>query len=216
MLNHSYVHAVTEAGGIPLLLAIGVQEDVKQLTEQLDGLLLSGGFDIDPWKYKEEPHKELGEISPGRDTYELKLAEAFLQANKPVLGICRGHQVLNVVQGGTMYQDIHAQHDRPIQQHVQQSRRDHVSHTVHLTQGSRLAEIMGSPSIRVNSFHHQAVKELGDSLVVSGTANDGIIEAVESEKHPFVIGVQWHPENCVSTGDVYSRKLFKAFVHACR
>ena len=214
-LNHTYVQSVTEAGGIPLLLATGIKNDVGTLVERLDGLLLSGGFDINPLFYGEEPHRELGEVSPGRDDNELELARAFLQADKPILGICRGHQVLNVAQGGTMYQDIHAQIDEVVLQHVQKARRDHLSHSVKLVEGSEIATIFGTSSILVNSFHHQAVKDVGDSLTVCGTSSDGVIEAIVSEKHKFVIGVQWHPENTACAGDVPSKKLFEAMVKAC-
>ncbi|MBD7909040.1 gamma-glutamyl-gamma-aminobutyrate hydrolase family protein [Sporosarcina gallistercoris] len=215
LLNHSYVQSVTEAGGIPLLLAMGLKNDVGSLVERLDGLLLSGGFDINPLFYDEEPIKELGEISPGRDDNEMELVRAFLQADKPVLGICRGHQVLNVAQGGTMYQDIHALMDGDILQHVQNARRDHLSHRVELVENSKISTIFGTTNILVNSFHHQAVKDVSDGFTVGGTASDGVIEAIESEKHKFVIGVQWHPENTACAGDVPSNRLFNAFVEAC-
>lgn len=214
MLSHAYVQAVIEAGGIPLLLAMGVRNEVSLLTKKLDGLLLSGGYDINPLKYGEEPHKELGEVSPGRDDHEFELVQEFLRVDKPILGICRGHQVLNVIQGGTMYQDIHTEHDTAILQHIQRSRRDHTSHNVHLVKDSKLSKIMDSNSILVNSLHHQAVKEVGSSLIVTGTASDGIIEAIESEEHSFVIGVQWHPETTACAGDVYSKKIFEAFINA--
>ncbi|WP_025785940.1 gamma-glutamyl-gamma-aminobutyrate hydrolase family protein [Sporosarcina sp. D27] len=215
MLNHSYVQSITEAGGIPLLLATGMKNNVGKLVERLDGLLLSGGFDINPLFYGEEPIKDLGEISPGRDDNEMELVRAFLQADKPVLGICRGHQVLNVAQGGTLYQDIHAQIEGDVLQHVQKARREHLSHRVKLVDDTKLSNIFETSSILVNSFHHQAVKEVGDSFIVCGTSSDGVIEAIMSERHKFVIGVQWHPENTACAGDGPSKKLFEAFVKAC-
>ncbi|MDW0110741.1 gamma-glutamyl-gamma-aminobutyrate hydrolase family protein [Sporosarcina aquimarina] len=216
MLNHSYVQSVTEAGGVPLLLALGFKNDVDVLVERLDGLLLSGGFDINPLFYGEEPINELGEIFPGRDVNELELVRAFLKADKPVFGICRGHQVLNVAQGGTMYQDIYAQFDRNVLQHAQVARRDHLSHRVQLGKGSKLAAILGSSDILVNSFHHQAVKAIGDHVAVCGTSSDGVIEAIMSEVHTFALGVQWHPEDTACAGDPPSKNLFAAFVDACR
>ncbi|WP_432354473.1 gamma-glutamyl-gamma-aminobutyrate hydrolase family protein [Sporosarcina sp. A2] len=215
MLNSSYVQSITEAGGIPLLLAMGMKNDVSVLVDRLDGLVLSGGFDINPLFYGEEPIQELGEIYPGRDDNEMELVRAFLQADKPVLGICRGHQVLNVVQGGTMYQDIHTQIEGNVLQHIQRARRDHLSHRVQILDDSKLSKIYGTSSILVNSYHHQAVKEVGDSLKVCGTSSDGIVEAIVSEKHNFVVGVQWHPEDTACSGDAPSKKLFAAFVEAC-
>ncbi len=216
MLNNAYVQSILDAGGTPVLLPLGEEADTGSLAEKLDGLLLSGGFDVDPHFYGEEPHQNLGEISPGRDPYELSLVRSFLQADKPVLGICRGHQVLNVAQGGTLYQDIYDQIDGTVLQHAQRARREHLSHKVSFTKGSMLADIFGSETIRVNSFHHQGVKAPGDTLEVTGTAEDGVIEAIESKEHMFVIGVQWHPENSACAGDDYSKKLFQAFVGACR
>ncbi len=216
ILNHSYVQSVTEAGGVPLLLAMGIKSDVDMLVDRLDGLLLSGGFDINPLFYEEEPINELGEISSGRDANELELVRAFLQADKPVLGICRGHQVFNVAQGGTMYQDIYAQIEGNVLQHAQLARRDHLSHRVQLEEGSKLAAILGSSDILVNSFHHQAVKDAGDEIAVCGTSSDGVIEAIVSESHTFALGVQWHPENTACAGDPPSKNLFAAFVDACR
>ncbi len=215
MLNHSYVQAITDAGGVPLLLAMGLENEVELLADRLDGLLLSGGFDINPFSYGEEPHNKLGEISPGRDDNELKLVRAFLVADKPVLGICRGHQILNVAQGGSMYQDIYSQQEGEILQHIQNARRDHLSQRVKLSDDSKLAEILGSSSVLVNSFHHQAVKDVGASLVVCGVTSDHIIEAIESVTHKFVIGVQWHPEHTACSGDMPSKKIFNAFVKAC-
>ncbi|WP_338066439.1 gamma-glutamyl-gamma-aminobutyrate hydrolase family protein [Sporosarcina koreensis] len=215
MLNHAYVQSITEAGGVPVLLAMGMKTEPELLAERLDGLLLSGGFDVDPLCYGEEPHGMLGDISPGRDAQELELARKFLETDKPVLGICRGHQVLNVVQGGTLYQDIYSQRDRVPLQHAQKATREHLSHKVTVTPDSRLAQIFGAQTILVNSFHHQSVKEVGESLAVTGTASDGIIEAIESKIHAFAVGVQWHPENTACAGDIYSKRLFKAFVSAC-
>ncbi|GKV69334.1 gamma-glutamyl-gamma-aminobutyrate hydrolase [Sporosarcina sp. NCCP-2716] len=215
MLNNAYIQSILDAGGTPVLLPLGEETDTGSVADRLDGLLLSGGFDVDPHFYGEEPHKDLGEISPGRDTYELSLLQAFLQMDKPVLGICRGHQVLNVAQGGTLYQDIYDQIDGPVQQHAQRARREHLSHKVSVAEGSRLADIFGTDTIQVNSFHHQGVKSPGDSLEVTGTADDGVIEAIESKDHTFVIGVQWHPENTACAGDIHSKKLFSAFVGAC-
>ena len=189
-----YVQAVIRAGGLPLIIPVGIEADVEQLVGMLDGLLLSGGNDINPMLFNEEPHADLGEVSPSRDSIELELARQMLKTDKPILGICRGLQVLNVAVGGTLYQDLHKQNEGPILQHLQKAPNTHPSHFVQLEKGSLLESIAGSERIQVNSFHHQSLKDVPAVFKVTGVASDGIIEAVESTDEHFVLGVQWHPE----------------------
>lgn len=210
------VRSITKAGGTPVVLPIVDDRDVMaRFVDVIDGLVLSGGMDVDPTLYGEEPHPKLGKVSPERDFFEINIARAVLDKGKPLLGICRGCQVLNVSLGGTLFQDIHAQSSQPLLQHVQQAPRYHGSHFAEISNDSKLKAVVGQERIRVNSFHHQAVKEVGRGLVVSAVASDGVVEAVESTEHPFVIGVQWHPEHMALHDDEPSNSLFRAFVSAC-
>lgn len=170
---------------------------------------------MNPILFNEEPLPQLGNVSPERDSAELELVRHMLSADKPILGICRGHQVLNVAFGGTLYQDITSQCTSPVLQHVQKAKRDHQSHAVHIEKGTILASIAISGKIMVNSFHHQALKDIPAPLIVSGKASDGIVEAVESTAHHFVVGVQWHPEALMQNEDQVSMRLFEAYMKAC-
>jgi putative glutamine amidotransferase len=210
-----YSDAVIRAGGVPVLIPYTTRDDVIALiSEELDGLLLSGGGDIDPTLFDEEPHPGLGEIIPDRDEMEIALIEQFVSQNKPIFGICRGCQVLNIALGGDMYQDLLAQKASVIQ-HAQKARRSHASHTIQIHEQSLLYSILGKTSVKVNSFHHQAVRMVAPGLKVSAKAADGVVEAIESETQEFVLGVQWHPECMAHTADD-AQKLFDAFVDACR
>ena len=211
-----YVDAVLEAGGLPLPLALhDVTRHDGVVAEQLshcDGLLLTGGVDISPATYGEQPHPQLNATTPDRDAHELALLDAARRLGIPVLAICRGIQLVNVAYGGTLYQDLPAQVPGAIQ-HSQRSARHLPSHTVTVTAPSRLYELVGG-TIEVTSFHHQAVKDLGADLEVVATAVDGIVEAVEASDHPWLVAVQWHPEMSHGT-DEPSQKIFEAFVARC-
>ena len=215
VLNNNNVQAVIRAGGLPVILPIGIDEDVKQLSTMLDGLLLTGGGDIDPMLFGEEPHKHLGDVSPSRDSIEMALVQEMLKLNKPILGVCRGLQIINIELGGNMYQDIYAQRDVPLLQHTQKAHRHHQSHFVQVKEGSLLESITKSEQIKVNSYHHQAVKDVPLPLIISGVSSDGIIEAIESTKHSFVLGVQWHPEALAENMDTVSLHIFEKFLEKC-
>jgi putative glutamine amidotransferase len=215
VLKNTYVQAVIRAGGLPMIIPVGIEEDVDQLVAMLDGLLLSGGNDINPMLFNEEPHEYLGEVSPSRDSSELELASRMLKTGKPILGICRGLQVLNVAVGGTLYQDLHKQNDGPILQHLQKAPNTHSSHYVQVEKGSLLESMAGSERIQVNSYHHQSLKDVPPVFKVTGVASDGIIEAIESTDKQFVFGVQWHPESLSVTGDTVSLRIFERFISAC-
>ncbi|MEK5037677.1 gamma-glutamyl-gamma-aminobutyrate hydrolase family protein [Sporosarcina sp. FSL K6-3457] len=214
-LNNDNMQAIIRAGGVPLIIPIGNGENIAQIVGLLDGLLLTGGNDINPILFNEEPHTHLGEVSPSRDLFELELARQMLAADKPIMGICRGLQLLNVAVGGTLYQDLHQQNEGPMLQHLQKSPTTYPSHFVQLAKGSLLAEIAGSERIQVNSFHHQALKDVPSVFKVSASASDGIIEAVESVDKKFVLGVQWHPELLATKGDAVSLRIFDRFIGAC-
>lgn len=212
VLNHNNVQAVLRAGGLPVILPIGIEQDAQQLSTMLDGLLLTGGGDIDPMLFGEEPHKHLGDVSPSRDLIEMTLVQEMLKKNKPILGVCRGLQIINIALGGNMYQDIYSQRDVPLLQHTQKAHRFHQSHFVQVKVGSLLESITKSEQVKVNSYHHQAVKDVPLPLIVSGVASDGIIEAIESTEHAFVLGVQWHPEALADNKETASLRLFEKFL----
>lgn len=214
-LHDAYIQAIIHAGGVPLLVPAGVGQDVKRIEESLDGLVLSGGDDVDPYLFDEEPHPQLGNVTPERDEMEMAMARQFLNADKPILGICRGMQLLNIVCGGTIYQDLTAQHAGPLMQHKQRALKSHASHAVTLTKDSVLHQIAARNEIRVNSFHHQAVCDVASPFVIAGQSKDGVIEAMESAKHRFVLGVQWHPEELYASGDPFSRRIFEVFIKKC-
>jgi putative glutamine amidotransferase len=214
-LRRDYHNAVLQAGGIPLLLPyLNNEQEMEQLVDQLDGLILSGGVDVDPAWYGEEPHSKLGEVVPERDEVELKYCRLFLKANRPIFAICRGCQVLNVATGGSLYQDLSSQLEYALQ-HSQQAPRFHPSHSIQIKEGTLLAKISGKLEQRVNSFHHQAIKEVKAPFAVVATSSDGVVEAIESTVHSFVLGVQWHPEG-MAEKDSFAQALFSAFVEQCR
>lgn len=216
MVNENNVRAIHQAGGIPLLLPyITGDNDIDQMVQQIDGLYLPGGYDIDPTLFGEEPHPKLGTIIPKRDKFEFSLIEKVLEKGKPILGVCRGSQILNIVVGGDMYQDIYGQIHTPLFQHSQRSPLQHGSHFVNVLEDSLLAKLVGVTELRVNSFHHQANRKIPSNFLASGVANDGIIEAIESKEHPFVLGVQWHPESMLQVNDEASEKIYKGFITAC-
>lgn len=214
-LNSEYVRAVIRAGGLPMIIPVGIEKDVDQLIGILDGLLLSGGTDINPMLFNEEPHAYLGEVSPSRDSIELELVRQMLKTGKPILGICRGLQILNVAVGGSVYQDLHKQNEGPILQHLQKAPNTHPSHYVEVEKGSLLESLAGGERIQVNSYHHQSLKVVPPVFKVTGMANDGIIEAIESTNQQFILGVQWHPELLSVKGDAVSLRIFEEFIGAC-
>lgn len=214
-LDPVYGQAILQAGGLPLIVPIVDEEDIPLLCERLDGLIVTGGGDINPTLYGEEPHVRLGAVYPGSDQYEKELILNFLELDKPFIGMCRGMQMLNISLGGTNYQDLEAQFEGPLHQHKQLAMRTHRTHSVTLQDDSRLLKIMDEKTFNVNSFHHQGVKKVSDKLKVAGRAADGLVEALESENHQFVMGIQWHPEEFALQGDEASKKLFDRFVKEC-
>jgi gamma-glutamyl-gamma-aminobutyrate hydrolase PuuD len=210
-----YCSAVEAAGGLPIILPL--TQDVAVLEAMfglLNGLLLPGGLDVDPVHYGEEPSRRLEDVDPLRDITELYLARRALAEDLPVFGVCRGEQLLNVAAGGSLYQDIHTQVGPGTLKHFQETAEERPSHTVDVEPGTILSEIAGATSLRVNSYHHQAVKALAPGFRVSATAKDGVIEAIESTVHSYVLGVQWHPELAHRVGD-FNLTLFRRFVQEC-
>jgi putative glutamine amidotransferase len=191
----NYLHVLQRAGVVPSLVSPAHDADaVETLVRAARGIVLSGGEDVDPSHYGEEPIPELGEVNPARDAMEFRALDVALSLDLPVLGICRGMQLMNVHFGGTLYQDLPAQ--RPgVASHLQVAPWGHHHHHVRCTPGTRLQRILGEcDPFEINSFHHQAVKELGTGLRCTAQAEDGLIEAIEAEEYGWVVGVQWHPE----------------------
>jgi putative glutamine amidotransferase len=206
-LREAYVVSVREAGGVPLILT--ALDDAMLVDEYLDicdAFIFSGGGDIDPFYWGEVPATGLSEINPLRDSFELMLARRLLLQNIPVLGICRGCQLLSVASGGKLDQDLATG-----MSHEQNAPRHYPFHDILVYKETLLARILDSHEARVNSFHHQAVKEAGVGMRVSARAPDGTIEAIESIDKNFWLGVQWHPE---FLRDEYSRRLFRALIEA--
>jgi putative glutamine amidotransferase len=223
-LNEPYLTGVRDAGGVPVVLTPAHQgESLRALYEWLDGLLLTGGEDVEPARYGETVRDASVESVPERDVLEFRLLEWALADGLPVLAICRGIQVLNVALGGTLYQDLATESDRPATIAHNQGALDppvprvEPSHAVTLPPGSLLAGLVGDGERAVNSMHHQGIRALAPPLHPVGFAPDGLIEAVEA-KDPgpsgFLVGVQWHPEELAAGGDLASRRLFEAFVTA--
>ena len=212
----AYPDAIRQAGGIPLLIPATTDEAVLEAClNVVDGVLFSGGDDVDPGCYGENQVWQCGDICPLRDEYELTLARLAIKRKLPVLGICRGIQLLNVALGGTLYQDLSSQMPGCLG-HRQHQVSTYASHPAALTPGSRLHGIYGAEEIRVNSHHHQAVKALGQGLTATAVAPDGVIEGVELADYPFLVGVQWHPEKLVQRPENAAHKrLFEVFVQAC-
>lgn len=214
-LNVAHSEVIERLGGIPFILPyIKRERDFQKIANYIDALYVTGGEDINPHYFNEEPHPALGQINPQRDLFERNLIRSILAMNKPILGICRGCQMLNVALGGSMYQDLAQQKLTHLIQHKQRRPMHYVSHFITLDEQSLLYRIIGKRTIKVNSFHHQANRILGEHILVSATSSDGVIEAIESKKHPFVIGVQWHPEQLIKLKDQPSVKLYSAFIRA--
>lgn len=208
-----YSRAILHSGGAPVLLPIAQDRStLETILKRLDGLVLSGGPDINPRYYKEQPLKGLGEIDDELDQMELAVARAAYGLDLPILAVCRGIQTLNVCMGGNLYQDITIQVEGGIN-HSPKAAKSVTTHTVTITAGTRLADIFRKKIIWVNGKHHQAVKDPAPGFVVSATAADGVVEAVEDLSKPFVVGVQWHPEG-MWKNDLNAKRLFKIFVEA--
>ncbi len=211
-----YLSSVERAGGRARVLEIS--ESPRRLLGEIDGLLLTGGGDIDPVFYGDERHPTVEDAEPGRDEFEIDLARRAMAADLPLLAICRGAQVLNVAAGGTLVQDIPSAVQSTLS-HSLVEPKSAEAHAVHVTPGSRLEKALGisvdrAHTCRVNSRHHQSVGRVGSGLVASAKAPDGVVEAIEKQDAGFCVGVQWHPENFWRTGEF--SPLFETFVSAAR
>lgn len=216
-VNQQYVDAVTAAGGAPLLIPIGLDEEsLNRIYCLLDAVLLPGGDDVSPLLYGEHPHPAVGAVSEARDLLELSITTRALADGMPVLGICRGVQLLAVAAGGTLWQDVPSQYETALAHDVREHGRDHLSHEIQVLEGSRLEAAIDSKRATVNSFHHQAVRRVPAGFQVTARAGDGIIEAIEADGDRFAVGVQCHPEGMWRTTAPEFAGLFEAFIHAAR
>lgn len=222
----NYLNSIRIAGGIPVLLPLHIQkDDLEYLVSKLDGVLFTGGPDIDPFMFGEETMEHGGIVLPERDQLEEHLFHLAFSYNKPILGICRGIQVINVFLGGTLYQDLNQFKPTfgidmdnmglsyPLQ-HYQKSENHVLSHSVIVNKNSRLYEITGKDEFRVNSFHHQGIKEVAPNLMVSAVSKDSLVEALELKNYNYLLGVQWHPEH-LTTIDDSAYRIFKSLIDAC-
>jgi putative glutamine amidotransferase len=213
MLMQSYINAILQAGGVPVLIPSLIAEDGWDvLYARLDGILFSGGGDIALERFAGDPHPRIDDVDPARDAVELKMIRVAASDGKPFLGICRGCQVMNVALGGTLYTHLPDQLPNALDHSYPGNMRTVLVHEVKTEEGTYIAEILGEPIVKVNSLHHQGIKDLAPSLRVAGHAPDGLIEAIELPDHPFGLAVQWHPEWL--TDQQSTRNLFRKFVEA--
>ena len=217
VMNQRYYHAVTSAGAAPVLIPLlDHQDTLRVVYDRVDGVMIPGGVDIDPSMFGEPPHERLGRVDPARDRVEIQLVKWAIEEGKPVLGLCRGLQVINVALGGTLYQDLDAEFPNAIKHDYYPTfgfARNHIAHDVTVARGSRLRHALVSDRVPVNSMHHQGIKALAPGLTPVATAPDGLIEAAESPNGSFVVGVQWHPE-AFDASDPHTAPLFRHFVDA--
>ncbi len=217
VMNQRYYHAVASAGGAPVLVPLlDDLETLRAIYERTDGILIPGGVDVDPEAFGEKPHERLGRIDPARDRVEIQLVKWAVEDDKPLLGLCRGLQVINVALGGTLYQDLEAEYPNAIKHDYFPTygySRDHLAHDVAVEAGSRMRHALVDAAVPVNSMHHQGIKALASRLSPSAVAPDGLIEAAESTSESYIVGVQWHPE-VFELSDRSSGVLFRDFVQA--
>lgn len=212
--NATYIKRIKESGGLPFIIPSNIDlEDCKQIIQQIDGLLIPGGGDIVPELFGEETHPLVVSARRADDLFEIKLVELAKEYSKPIIGICRGAQIINVAFGGTLYQDIPSQYKNEICHRQSEYNRDEPIHKVYLEENSYIMKILGKSTIGVNSFHHQSVKDIGEGLNVAGRAADGVIEAIESE-NGMIIGLQWHPERLTTKYEEF-KDLFVYFIKKC-
>jgi putative glutamine amidotransferase len=213
-IDRAYANAVLAAGGVPVVAPYTTNEEViAAYLDDVQAVVLTGGaFDVDPALFGEQPHESLGTLKPDRTAFERAIYEGAVARGLPLLGVCGGMQLMCVLRGGTLWQDIGSQTDSAVP-HEQDEPKDEAGHDVDVAAGTKLADICGAGALGVNSTHHQAVRALGDGLVASATAADGIVEAFEDPALPFYVAVQWHPE---AMPDPRQQAIYRALVHAAQ
>jgi len=214
-VGQAYITSIQKAGGIPMMIPVGVAiQSLDSLLSRLDGVMFTGGSDINPQRFTAQMHPRVYGVSTERDALEFALIEKIMAGDKPMLAICRGIQVLNVACGGELYLDIQDQMPNALKHDwFPGFPRDKLAHTVSLTPGSQLNEIFGVDEIQVNSLHHQGISQIGKGLSATAYAPDGLVEGLEVIGMAFALGVQWHPESLPD--DPGQQRLFQAFIEAC-
>ena len=212
-VSEAYIRAVHAAGGLPLLIPSGLSaEELQVLSARVDGILFTGGGDIDPVYFNGMPHARVYNIIPERDETEIGLVRLAAEVNLPFMGICRGIQVINVALGGTLYTDIADQLPGALKHDF--TEKVYLAHSIQVKPGTRLSAILGATRIQATSLHHQGVGQVAERLAPVAWAPDGLVEAVELADHPFGLAVQWHPEWLQDMKEM--RNLFKAFIESAR
>jgi putative glutamine amidotransferase len=220
VMSQRYIQTLVQAGAIPWMIPLVDTATLRGVFDAVDGLFLPGGADIDPASYGRGPHPLCDRTDPERDRVELAMARWAIAEGKPVLGVCRGMQLINVAAGGTLYQDLAEQMPGAIKHDYfpfmgRGFARDFFAHSVQVAPGTRLARLVGAGALKVNSMHHQGVKTLGRGLRPTAVSPDGLVEAVELDGDAYALAVQWHPE-ALTDADDRSRALFEDFVEAAR
>lgn len=212
-LQHTYTRAILQAGGLPILIpSMLMEEDFLDLYSRVSGILFTGGGDVSLEYFNGSAHPRIGEVDQARDLTEISLMRAAVKDGKPILGICRGAQVMNVAFGGTLYTHIYDQLKGALDHDYPGDLRRVLVHPVRVDESTRSAEIFGETLLNVNSLHHQGLKDIAPGLLATGYAPDGLVEVVEIPDHPYAVSVQWHPEWL--TDQIPMQKLFKSFVDA--
>ena len=213
-VSKDFIDAVIDSGGVPVLIPIiNSEEDMLKIIDTLDGIILSGGFDVNPIYYGEEPTKYVGFTYTPRDLCELFIVKAAIEKDMPILGISRGQQVITVAFGGQLYQDI-SENEAAYINHVQRAGITDIGHYINITPGTKLNKIFDTDRMLVNSFHHQAVKTVPKNFIISAYSADGIIEAIEHVSKP-IMAVQWHPEIMIKKHPIML-KIFEEFINNCK
>jgi putative glutamine amidotransferase len=214
-VHHDYQKSVAVNGGLPVILPFVEEDLAREMADLCDAVILSGGEDVDPSLFGEDPHQNIGDTIILRDKVEIQIIKRAMETNKPILAICRGIQILNVALGGTLIQDIPSQIKDSIK-HTQSVNRNLDTHFISIDEKSKLANIIGETKTRVNSLHHQAIDGLAAGLEIVATSSDGVIEAVEHKSYPnFLLGIQWHPESMASTNDKMNQ-IFREFIKSVK
>lgn len=213
-IENTYIRAVEASGGMALLLPYTANpESIEMFVSLCDGFIFAGGADIEPARYGEEKHPLCGETTPYRDEVEFLAFEKIMETEKPIMGICRGSQLINVALGGTLYQDIPSEIKTDLT-HKQEHPHSEPAHEANVVSGSLLHSLIGKSRIHINSLHHQAIKALGDGLTPMAVADDGVIEAIVKDGERLIWGFQWHPEKTFDNSED-SRIIFKKFIEEC-
>lgn len=211
-VNEDYVESVILNGGTPFILPLTTNETIiESYLDSIDALILSGGHDVYPINYNQEPLEKLGEVYPDRDYFDFKLLELAIKKQIPILGVCRGFQLMNVYHGGSLYQDL-SYRDKDTIKHDQKYTSHITTHSLVIEKNTKLFDIYENENLLVNSFHHQIINEVGENLIASAYAKDGVVEAIEHKDYDFMIGVQWHPE-MLHKSEIIMNNIFKELIN---